>query len=79
MAVPASGWTDRRTDGIAVASTAIAMRALMWRAVKTYLLLAQNPYSKFCQLHPLPTKNHMAVTVFTNTIGVRHDALEKLQ
>jgi len=28
------GWMDRQTDGIAIASTAFAMRAL-WRAVKT--------------------------------------------
>jgi len=33
------GWTDGQTDGIAIASTALAMRALQ-RAVKTELAVS---------------------------------------
>ena len=47
-------WTDRQTDGSAIASTELAMRAL-WRAVKMTLLLSK------CKLYLLLDEDALAL------------------
>ena len=61
------GRTDRQTDGIAVASTALAMRALR-RAVKSFIMANRKSYTGF------PTSHHPRFYAAPNflKIGIKY-------